>query len=143
DERPDNDAKPAADKIPTPQALRWEFELLSLDDARPDVAALTADLGIKRDKQEPLLAVLSGDGKLTAKFPLQLSGDTLDGKAVGQFLAEHKLPTHDAAKMLADGVAQARVENKRLFFIFSASWCGPCRMLAEFLSQHKEELQRH
>ncbi|MBW8883831.1 MAG: thioredoxin family protein, partial [Planctomycetia bacterium] len=130
-------------KLPTPHDLRWEFELLSLDDARPDVAQLAAELGIKREKQEPLLAVLSGDGKLAATFPLALRAETIDGLGLGRFLAEHKLPTRDAAKMMADGLAQARAENKRLFFIFSASWCGPCRMLAEFLSQHKEELQRH
>src|SRR5205823_9894836 len=76
-------------------------------------------------------------------FPLRLSGDKLDADEVGRFLAEHKLPTRDAAQMLAEGLRRARAEDKRLFFIFSASWCGPCRMLAEFLSQHKAEFERH
>jgi thiol-disulfide isomerase/thioredoxin len=143
DDRSETDAKTASDKTPTPHALRWEFELLSLDDSRPEVAQLAADLGINRGKHEPMLAVLSGDGKLTATFPLRLSGETLDGRAIGRFLAEHKLPTRDASKMLADGLKQTQAEDKRHFFIFSASWCGPCRMLAEFLSQHKAELQRH
>ena len=34
-------------------------------------------------------------------------------------------------------------EGKRVFFIASASWCGPCRLLSRFLSAHKEELGRH
>jgi thiol-disulfide isomerase/thioredoxin len=90
-----------------------------------------------------MLALLSGDGKLIATFPLKLKGETIDGLALGRFLAEHKLPTRDAQKMLADGLKQAKAEDKRLFFIFSASWCGPCRMLAEFLSQHQAELHSH
>src|SRR5439155_17927075 len=77
-------------QAPTPSELRWEFELLSLDDSRPEVPALAAELGVKLKKDEPLLAVLSSEGKLAATFPLRLSGDKLDAGAVGRFLAEHK-----------------------------------------------------
>jgi thiol-disulfide isomerase/thioredoxin len=128
---------------PTPSELRWEFELLSLDVARPGMREMADRLGIAGDKSEPTLAVLNSDGKLAATFPLKLTEDKLDGNAVGRFLAVNKLPTRDAEKMLSEGLHRAQAEDKRLFFIFSASWCGPCRMLAEFLSQHKTELERH
>ena len=45
--------------------------------------------------------------------------------------------------MLAEGLAKAKAEDKRVFLIMSASWCGPCRMLARFLVANKAELDRH
>ena len=45
--------------------------------------------------------------------------------------------------MLAEALEKAKAENKRVFLIMSASWCGPCRMLARFLAAHKGELDPH
>lgn len=139
DERSD-----VADKEnPTPHDLRWEFELLSLDDSRAGVGELATQLGVTREKSSPLLVALTSDGKLAATLPLELKGDKLDAQAVASFLKAHKPPIRDAQQMLADGLHRAQAEDKRVFFIFSASWCGPCRLLAEFISKHKVELVKH
>jgi thiol-disulfide isomerase/thioredoxin/protocatechuate 3,4-dioxygenase beta subunit len=142
DEQPEASDKQLTEKVKSPADLRWEFELLSLDDTQAEVRELATQLGINLGT-EPILAVLTSAGSLSATYPLRLAGDKLDPAVLSQFLATHKLPTRDAQKMLADGLRRAQTEDKRLFFIFSASWCGPCRMLAEFLSKHKSELDKH
>ena len=113
--------------------------------ARSDVQALAKSLDVPAgDGAPPCLAVLSADGKLSAIHPLRLGPDKkLDAKALAAFLLEHKLPTRDAEAMLADAFARATAENTRVFLIMSASWCGPCRLLARFLSANKHELERH
>ena len=45
--------------------------------------------------------------------------------------------------MLADAQLKAKAEDKKVFLIFSASWCGPCRRLARLLDSQKAELERH
>ena len=132
-------------KPKNPGDLRWEFELASLDGASADVETFTKLLGVPTvDGKTPMLAVLSADGKLDATYPLRLAADgKLDSSALAAFLLAHKLPTRDAEAMLADGLAKAKAENKRVFLIMSASWCGPCRLLARFLVANKGELDRH
>ena len=107
--------------------------------------ALAKDLGLALGNGDaPQLAVLSNEGKLTATYPLRLGKDRkLDPQPLGAFLLQYKLPTRDAEVMLSDGLAQATAEQKRVFLIMSASWCGPCRMLARFLTANKAELGRH
>ena len=132
-------------QLKSPGDLRWEFELATLDASQADVKALAKDLGVPLgDAEPPRLAVLSDEGKLTATYPLRLGdGKKLDARTLGAFLLEHKLPTRDAETMLEEGLAKAKAEHKRVFLIMSASWCGPCRMLARFLTANKAELGRH
>ncbi len=127
----------------SPQQLRWEFELTALDTEQPDVKALAAELGVEVNKG-PLLAILGADGARMASHALQLDGkQKLDGPALTAFLARHKLPTRDAEVLLAEALEKAKTEAKRVYFIASASWCGPCRRLARFLEAHAGELERH
>jgi thiol-disulfide isomerase/thioredoxin len=67
----------------------------------------------------------------------------LDGRTLAAFLQKHKLAARDAERMLAEAREQAKTDNKRVFFIASASWCGPCRRLSRFLAEHKDELERY
>jgi RNA polymerase sigma factor (sigma-70 family) len=145
-EQPD-EADDATEKHskPTPRNLRWEFELASFDREQSEVRKLAAALGVEVGKgRAPVLAVLDADGKLAATYPLALDAKRkLDGDALASFLAKHKLPTRDAEKMLADALKKAKAEDKRVFFITSASWCGPCRLLGRFLEPWKSELNHH
>ncbi len=129
----------------TPADLRWEFELAALDSGLAGVQALAKDLGITPDRGEPpYLAVLSNEGKLAATYPLRVGPDKkLDPRALSAFLLEHKLATRDAQAMLSEGLVQAKEGDRRVFLIMSASWCGPCRLLARFLTANKPELGRH
>jgi hypothetical protein len=71
------------------------------------------------------------------------SKQKLDGAALAAFLARHKPPTRDAEKMLAEALRKAKIEGKHVFFISSASWCGPCRMLSRFLAARKDVFAKH
>ena len=125
--------------------MRWEFELAALDTEKPEVRELATQLGVDAGKAHPpALVVLNDDGRAAAVLPLRLNGQSkLDARPLSEFLAAHKLATRDAEQMLAEALRKAKAEDKRVFFIASASWCGPCRMLARFLATHKPALERH
>ena len=144
EEQPKTEAVAAAKKLPSPAELRWEFELLSLDTELSEVRELARQLNVEIAKGEPVLAVLHSDGTLAATHACNsAAGKKLDPHSVSRFLVEYKLATRNAEQTLAAAIQRARAENKRVFFIFSASWCGPCRMLARFLDPHKAELEKH
>ena len=42
-------------------------------------------------------------------------------------------PAQTADAMFAHAKAQARTEHKRILLVFSASWCGPCKLYERFL----------
>lgn len=132
-------------KTKTPADLRWEFELASLDTGRPEVRALAKDLGVAAGEGDPpCLVVLSDEGKPAATYALRpAAGGKIDPGPLAAFLLAHKLPTRDAEAMLSEGLAQAKAGGRRVFLIMSASWCGPCRMLARFLAANKPELSPH
>ena len=134
--------KPA---LPSPRDLRWEFELASLDTHQPAVKTFLVEHAADLAKAvPPVLAALNSDGSVAAVYPLKLnSGGKLDGLPLSEFLIKQKLPSRDAERMLAEALQKAKAENKRVFFIMSASWCGPCRLLARFLAAHKSELEPH
>jgi hypothetical protein len=134
--------------VQTAQDLRWEFEFSAFDGREADVKELAGRLGIEAgagiDGKPPVLAVLGEDGKVSATYSLTIgSTRTLDAPALSTFLSEHTLPTRDANQMLAEARARAGADDKRVFLILSASWCGPCRLLARFLAAHKAELEPH
>ncbi len=84
------------------------------------------------------------DGSVTARFPLRLDeANKLDRRALSSFLFNQKLTARNAENMLAEALSQAKTDNKKVFLIFSASWCGPCRRLARLLDTQKPELERH
>jgi uncharacterized GH25 family protein/thiol-disulfide isomerase/thioredoxin len=144
EEEPDDDEKTKGG-APAPHELRWEYELAALDTEQTAVRQLTSELGLKIDKGEPpILAVLHADGAAAATYPLRLdTNGRLDSAALAIFLAQHKLPRRDAKLMLAAALRQAKAEDKRVFLISSASYCGPCRRLARFLESQQTELKRH
>ena len=126
-----------------PNELRWEFELAAFDVDLPAVREFVAAQKIDLPATAPMLAVLDSEGKVVETMPLELQQKKLDPRSVGAFLGKHKLPTRNAVQMYETALAKAQAEDKRVFFILSASWCGPCRMLSRFLAPHKAELEKH
>lgn len=52
----------------------------------------------------------------------------------------------DGARQLADALAQAKAQHKRVMLQFGANWCAPCHKLHEFLETDKnvsDALNRH
>ena len=144
-EMSDLDESKKAGHVKSPGDLRWEYELATLDGSKDDVKALAKELGVPNEANSPpTLAVLSESGKLLETYPLRLGKESkLDPLPLGAFLLKHKLPTRNAETMLNEAMTKAKAENKRIFLIMSASWCGPCRLLARYLVENKAELERH
>jgi thiol:disulfide interchange protein len=53
--------------------------------------------------------------------------------AVTLALPVHAAPAQTADALFAQGKAQAAKEHKQVLLVFSASWCGPCKLYERFL----------
>ena len=133
----------AAQPLKGPRDPRWEFELAALGLDRPEVRDLAASLSMPvGDGGRAALVTLPAGGS-AGRHPLAAPHGRLDREAVAAFLLAEKLPTCDAERMLAEAFGKAKAEDKRVFLIASASWCGPYRMLTRFLTPYKRELEKH
>ena len=85
----------------------------------------------------PFLAVLSADGKvLKAQQTDELErGDAHDPAKVRNLLSEWAPEKQDARKVLADAVAKASSQQKKVLLHFGAPWCGWCHKLDDFLAR--------
>ncbi|WP_254509370.1 carboxypeptidase regulatory-like domain-containing protein [Anatilimnocola floriformis] len=126
-----------------PSELRWEFEVAALNTDRVEVRDLAKRLKADAGAKQPWLAALDEEGRLTASYSLIQQDDKLDPRSLSAWLEKQKLPQRDAQKMLDTALVQAKADDKKVFLIFSASWCGPCRLLSRFLATHKVELSKH
>jgi thiol-disulfide isomerase/thioredoxin len=137
-----NTDKTAKDYL-APNELRWEFELASLDMTHPPIVEFASQRKLDHAAGQPLLAMLDADGKVIDMLPLKLEDQKLNPREIGAWLEKYRLPQRNAVQMYEAAMSKATAEDKKVFLIFSASWCGPCRMLARFLAPHKEELEKH
>jgi hypothetical protein len=105
--------------------------------AQPLAKKLRADL---RSETPPILVVAdeSGEPIAVGKDGALLRDGKIHGPGVREFL-EGKAPERlDADKLLADALARARKENKRVLVQETATWCGPCWRLSRFLDKHRD-----
>lgn len=83
----------------------------------------------------PMLVIADTKGEpLATGFE---KGGMLDAHAVRKFLEGAAPERLNADKLLADALAQAKKENKRVLVQETATWCGPCWMLSRFLDKHR------
>jgi hypothetical protein len=90
------------------------------------------------------LAILDGEGQLIAATTgKQLWPDkVLGGERLTAFLKEHSPSMPDAEKLLAEALAQAKREDKRVLVELSGPGCGSCIVLARYLDEHKSLMER-
>src|SRR5262249_21362247 len=98
---------------------------------------LARHLGVGLEKKAfPLLLVHDGDKRVAeASAAGEDGGVPRDGLAA--FLEKHAPTPLDARQLLADPLARAKKENKRILVQETATWCGPCWSLSRFLDRHR------
>ena len=110
------------------------------DERRPAAMLLAKKLARDLKDDGPVLVVADERGEPVAvkEASLLQKDGVLDLAMVTNFL-EQASPKHlDANKLLADALATARKENKRVIVQETATWCGPCWKLSRFLDQHRD-----
>ena len=85
----------------------------------------------------PFLAVLDAGGKvITAQRTDVLEeGDHHDPKRVTAFLEQWKVPPKDAKRVLDQALSRASSDDKRVFLMFGAPWCGWCHRLHDWMAE--------
>jgi thioredoxin-related protein len=121
-----------------------EYRLVMIDTQAPNAAELLekckAALSPEDQKKVfgvPFLAVLDTDGKIvTAQRtdPLE-EGDHHSPERVEEFLNHWKVPPKDGKAVLAESLARASSDDKKVFLRFGAPWCGWCHRLDDWLAQ--------
>jgi RNA polymerase sigma factor (sigma-70 family) len=110
------------------------------DERRPAAELLAKRLGQDLSKiAGPILVItdpLGAPGKTKDIAPLPK--DMFTVARVAEFLKDAAPRRLDAHKLLADALAQAAKENKRVLVQETATWCGPCWHLSRFLDRHRE-----
>ena len=121
-----------------------EYVLVMIDlespNARPLLEECKAALGkddLQKDVGYPFLAVLDSGGKVVTaqRTDLLEEGDHHDPKKVADFLSRWKVPQRDAKSVLAEALARASLDDKRVLLTFGAPWCSWCHKLHDWLAR--------
>lgn len=118
-----------------------EFRFMAIptdEERKPDSSKLASILNESLDGERSpfLLVLLDSTGTKVATA----NGDDLsvEGKLsrdrLFEWLREHQPERRDARTLLDEALAEAQQQNKRVLVQETATWCGPCHMLARFLS---------
>ena len=101
--------------------------------------SLAEKLGIALpiDESQSLICVVDTNGAVVAN--LRSEDFLVDGKVnrerILDFLAEHSIKPFDAQELLNETLKRAKDENKRVFIQETATWCGPCWTLSQYLDK--------
>ncbi len=126
------------------RAVSDEYRIVAIptDEARRKAAeelARAFDESLADGRGDFLLVVLDRTGKkvATADSPSLCNGDELSKDKLLELLRRHLTKPLDARQLLADALARAAKENKRVIVQETATWCGPCHLLSRFLDGHR------
>ncbi len=117
----------------------FNYQVVQLDVELESTRKLAERLGVAIDKMTlPVwrFCTASGDDPDSAEIPKQ-SDDALDQAAVLENLDRHAPEPLDAHQLLNDAIAQAAKTNRRVIVQETATWCGPCHRLAQYLERHR------
>ncbi len=124
--------------------LLYEYDVVLVDigqfDKNTDLAGkYGADL---KGNGVPFLTILDADGKVLANQETEaLEAKTEDGRnghdsaKILEFLTKHQAQYPPASQVLADGLARAKSESKRVFLHFGAPWCVWCHRLEDWTAR--------
>ncbi|MBI1902257.1 MAG: hypothetical protein HYS13_14240, partial [Planctomycetia bacterium] len=102
-----------------------------------------ASRSFRHDRQRAATESYESPARKSPFFRQTVTSDgRLDGKKLVEFLLQHTRPPADAEKRLADAIALARREGKRVLLRESGHGCYPCLLLSRYLDDHKELLAK-
>lgn len=93
----------------------------------------------------PSFVVLDEQGKALDWLTLASTSAGLaqDAAKTEEFLHRHALQSFDAERLLADALAKAKQEDKKIFLQETGIYCAPCRRLSRFFEKHASILDQH
>ena len=126
--------------------VRDDFLIMALStkDQDEDTEAKELLEELQADSSQQALAfslvIVGQDGNLVAQKSGDdlIVGDELSKETVIQWMRSHMDERVDARKLLEETLAQADKENKRVIVQETATWCGPCHLLSNYLNEHRD-----
>ena len=85
--------------------------------------------------------VLGGTGTLIGRLEVDVT-ETEAGEKVAAFVSKHLPAKLDAQKKWQEAFADAKRTNRKVWARLSQRYCGPCFLLARWLDDHREILDK-
>ncbi|MBA2115353.1 thioredoxin family protein [Bremerella alba] len=125
------------------QLFNYQHLFVDLDTEGAGVLAST--LGISLDEAE-LPSVWIGDPSgsriHSTSLPRTEKGDEINVAATIELMKEYTPEPLDGRDLLREALAEAKASNRRVIVQETATWCGPCHMLADYLEKHRETWEK-
>lgn len=92
----------------------------------------------------PAIVVIDESGEALGSLSLTLSADALalEATKAREFLDRYAFEKPDAERLLADALALAKREDKKVFLQQTGIHCAPCQRLSRFMEEHADVLDR-
>ncbi|HEV7280491.1 MAG TPA: thioredoxin family protein [Pirellulaceae bacterium] len=121
------------------RSAAYAFQVLHVDVQGDGTSALADRLGITlKDDELPLWAFRDMDEEEIEQGSLPRTEEAgFDRAAILTTLAANAPEPLDARSLLKDALAEAKASNRRVIVQETATWCGPCHLLAHFLERHR------
>ena len=119
----------------------YDYRVIHVDAKAEDAAALAKQLGLALAPDRlPVWSLRDPAGKQLEQgsIPLDSVDKLVDQTVVLEQLRHFAPEPLDARQLLRDALAEAKASNRRVLVQETATWCGPCRMLARYLEAHRE-----
>jgi hypothetical protein len=117
-----------------------DYQLIQVDVASDGAAALADRLGVVIDAQAlPVWRFSDASGKEleAGAVPRLAERSAVDRAALLETLARNAPEPLDARQLMKEALAEASASNRRVIVQETATWCGPCHMLARYLERHR------
>ncbi|KAA1258801.1 Bacterial Ig-like domain (group 1) [Rubripirellula obstinata] len=126
--------------------VRDEFLIMALSTNTPDnvasVEQLFDELNVETTDASTdfSIVLIDSEGALISDNAVTnlLEDDELSKDVVIEWLRSHIGQPIDAKKLLDEALARAKQENKRVLVQETATWCGPCHLLSNFLNENRQ-----
>ncbi len=117
----------------------YNYQVIHLDLKSPGAVSFATEIGVKLDSDVlPIWFLADASGEELLAGPIPRAGDNeIDKAAVLESLSANAPEPLDARELLEQALANATESNRRVIVQETATWCGPCHKLADFLERHR------